>query len=250
MKCPTPLKRYLSLRRELEHHDEPLRFGQKCVRAADIANQYYCEKQVELRMLHGKEETEAMRIGRVGHEEAHRFATPVPKEKAWIEAFRQNRRRPYAIANFGLLCKHQGIFVAGVPDHAEFWKGKALLVRELKFRSKTAVYSSDFVQLRIYGYLMNQMGFDTSDLECEVICLHQRMREAAALYDLELPGGEKVFDERDQEVRRKSFDIDKAVKELDWALGFWRNERSAIPTAKSAKCRVCGARPQCPDSSA
>jgi hypothetical protein len=51
-----------------ENTDGVLRFGQTCVSASCIAQQYFCEKKVEMQYLHGKVETEAKQLGTEGHE--------------------------------------------------------------------------------------------------------------------------------------------------------------------------------------
>ena len=44
-----------------------LRFKSKFLTVSEIANQYYCEKQVEMRRIHGEEETIEMQLGKEAH---------------------------------------------------------------------------------------------------------------------------------------------------------------------------------------
>jgi len=44
------------------------------------------------------------------------------------------------------------------------------------------------------------------------------------------------------------FRINRARKELEWALDFWRKKREAIPTKKAGKCATCEFKKLCPAS--
>jgi hypothetical protein len=57
-----------------ENKDDFLRFGQSCVSASSIAQQYFCEKKVEMEFIHGKVETESEQLGTEGHEEQRTVA--------------------------------------------------------------------------------------------------------------------------------------------------------------------------------
>ena len=46
---------------KLKNHEGELRFNQAVARASDIAQQYFCEKKVELEHVLGKMETERQR---------------------------------------------------------------------------------------------------------------------------------------------------------------------------------------------
>jgi MoaA/NifB/PqqE/SkfB family radical SAM enzyme len=49
----------------------------------------------------------------------------------------------------------------------------------------------------------------------------------------------------DVNVYVNSFNIEEAVKELEWAIDFWKQKREAVPTRKPAKCLSCEYREKC-----
>ena len=59
-----------------------LRFGRKLVSISSIAQQYYCEKALELDYKHPSPPTESMKKGSKGHESITALAEPVSPEVA------------------------------------------------------------------------------------------------------------------------------------------------------------------------
>ena len=63
------LGRYGALVKDLSAIEEGvLRFKSKLLAVSEIAAQYYCEKKVELRRIHGEEETPQIKEGKVAHD--------------------------------------------------------------------------------------------------------------------------------------------------------------------------------------
>ena len=71
-----------SLFEELRRNRElgcELRFGRSVIVASDIAEQFYCERKLEMGYLHGEVKTEAKAIGTEAHEKLPFFTTQTPK---------------------------------------------------------------------------------------------------------------------------------------------------------------------------
>lgn len=68
-----------------------------------------------------------------------------------------------------LLAKHNDVIIAGKPDSVLFKSGIPLVVFEYKFSGSVADYPSYHVQAQTYGILLENMGFDTSQLFYAII---------------------------------------------------------------------------------
>jgi hypothetical protein len=80
------LESFDSLLKELKQNREQgsrLRFGRSVIVASDIAEQFYCEKKVEMEYLHGEVETEAKNIGTEAHENLTEDSVKVKREQLW-----------------------------------------------------------------------------------------------------------------------------------------------------------------------
>jgi hypothetical protein len=80
------LEGFYSIVKELEQNrerDGRFRFGRSVVVASDIAEQFYCEKKLEMEYLHGKVETEAKAIGTEAHEKLTEDSVKVKREQLW-----------------------------------------------------------------------------------------------------------------------------------------------------------------------
>jgi hypothetical protein len=64
-------------------NDGRLRFGRSVIVASDIAEQFYCEKKVEMEYLHGEVETEAKAIGTEAHEKLAEDSVKMKREQLW-----------------------------------------------------------------------------------------------------------------------------------------------------------------------
>lgn len=160
----TPWKdRLLTLRQTIEELKEKpsLRHGSPFVFVSDISEQFYCEKKVELTYKLGKVETQAMQEGTKLHEEITKM------EKATLERIIEGiANAPLFSARFPLIAEIEGLPVCGVPDAMGFFAGTAYLVLELKtFEARIfRLHSNRAVQAKIYGLLLDEMGFDCSKL--------------------------------------------------------------------------------------
>ena len=113
-------KAYMQLIDEKKKSEGNLIFEKKSVPVSKIMQQLYCEKQLELELIHGERMNLAKKSGNEGHVADLEFLFPVKKEKAWDEATRQNKRKPYEIREFHLLTKYQGFLIEGAADEVSF----------------------------------------------------------------------------------------------------------------------------------
>ena len=245
-------KRILSLYEELIKRvvfteKGPLRFNARLLPASVIANQYYCEKQVELAYVYGEVEERAERIiGKELHEELLKHAVKVRVEDILRKIFSGEF---VIVREMLLIAEYKGVVVAGIPDAIAFDKGSPIYVFEYKFSKRTIPFRDYHVQTRLYCLLLNLMGFNTDNLRYALIiaplwCKDNEksriiLRKIPMLISrLSIPPREPVkFGSA--RVYINDFKIDEALEELEWAIGFWKRERNAKPTSRVAKCRVC-----------
>lgn len=86
----TQLESFDSLLKELKQNRElggRLRFGRSMIVASDIAEQFYCEKKVEMEYLHGEVETEAKNIGTEAHEKLTEDSVKVKRDELWQKIY-------------------------------------------------------------------------------------------------------------------------------------------------------------------
>jgi len=85
-----------------------------------------------------------------------------------------------------LLGRHKNIIVAGVADAITFFKASPVLLCEHKFSSKPIPFRDHHVQARLYCYLLNLMGFDTSNLQYALVLAPPESREDDKLREISL----------------------------------------------------------------
>ena len=156
----------------------------------------------------------------------------------------------------------QGFPLAGIPDAVCLEDGKAADVHEYKFTDSTQLQMSHRVQLLIYGYLLEESGFDVSNLVLTCVLVPRRfaseqeavitpesanlIRDAVAdvarrqkasqnwkLANFPLAEGINVI------VRAFRYDRAGAERELTFFTEFWSGTRMAWPTSKPEKCSRC-----------
>ncbi len=147
------LKAYLKLIDEKRKSDGKLIYKKKSVPVSKIIQQLYCEKQLELELIHGERLNLEKKRGKEGHEADLKFLSPVKIEKAWNEATRQNKRKPYKIREFHLLAKYQGFIIEGKADEVSFLRGKVLTLSEFKFR-KNKKFGNLITEVRGRGLML------------------------------------------------------------------------------------------------
>jgi hypothetical protein len=227
------------------------RFGRSVVVASDVAEQFYCEKKVEMEYLHGEVETEAKNIGAEAHENLTGDSVRVKREELWRKIY--GAKPVFALEMF-LLARHGDVVLGGKPDSVLFMRGFPLVVFEYKFSRSGVDYRSYHVQARTYGVLLGNMGFDTSRLFYAIVVADPKTRGSRELRQnvmrtvMENGPKEAVLSVDDAKVYICKFNRVQAEKDLSWALEFWGNNREAELTSNPNKCLRCEHKIRCQDS--
>ncbi|MBS7655977.1 hypothetical protein KEJ50_05710 [Candidatus Bathyarchaeota archaeon] len=82
------LERFNQLAKEIAMQEEGnLRFKAKFIPVHKVAEQYYCEKKVEMKYIYGEEETLEMKLGKKAHELLLKDAVAIKREELWRKIF-------------------------------------------------------------------------------------------------------------------------------------------------------------------
>jgi CRISPR/Cas system-associated exonuclease Cas4 (RecB family) len=251
-KSERQLEAYFSLIKELVEKQKKaegeLRFNRHFIIASDIADQYFCEKKVEMRYFHGEVVTEDKIIGTEAHEKLLEDSEQVERRELWQ---RMHGEKPVLALELFLLAKYKGIVLAGKPDGVMFQRGHPLVVFEYKFSKSTIAYRTHHVQAETYGILLRNMGFDTRGLFYAVVMADPKARHDKSLkQDVVQAVGkngpkEAVLNIRNAVIYVQKFDEEDAEKDLDWAIEFWRDAKEPIVTSNPNKCRSCEYKVEC-----
>jgi CRISPR/Cas system-associated exonuclease Cas4 (RecB family) len=251
VKWKKQLEDFDSLIRELKENRNAharLRFGRSVIAASDIAEQFYCERKLEMEFLHGEVETEAKNIGSEAHESLTEDAVKVNRERLRQDIYSD---KPMFALEMPLLGKYGDVFLAGKPDSVLFAGGCPLVVFEYKFSRSGAAYPSYHVQAQVYCVLLENMGFDVSKLFYTIVVADPKTKGSRALRQDVLNTvtrrgiGEATHSIDNAKIYCNKFHRDNAEKYLTWALEFWRQYREAQPTSNQNKCARCEYQSQC-----
>jgi CRISPR/Cas system-associated exonuclease Cas4 (RecB family) len=247
------LKNFDNLLEKLRQYREEggrYRFGRSVVVASDIAEQFYCEKKVEMGYLHGEVETEEKNIGTEAHENLTEDSVKVKREDMWRKIY--GAKPVFALEMF-LLAKHGDVVLGGKPDSVLFMRGFPLVVFEYKFSRSGVDYRSYHVQAQTYGVLLGNMGFDTSRLFYTIVVADPKTRGSRDLRQnvvrkVAANGPrEAVLSVDDAKVYVCKFNRLQAEEDLAWALEFWNKSREAQSTSNPNKCARCEYQVHCQD---
>ncbi|MDE1858708.1 MAG: PD-(D/E)XK nuclease family protein [Thaumarchaeota archaeon] len=245
-------------KREQEFFDsrkEEFRHGTSFVAVSSIAEQYYCEYKLENEFALGEVPTEAKDTGTALHDEL------MPTEAISKEEFAElvGRKEP-SLAVLGVWGSAGGLKVIGTPDHVIWSEGRPLWVVELKTTrgDPTPLWEDQENQARIYGLLLERMGFDCSQLQLAVVRLKsgelgadEKKRWIAevsgALLEVKTTWLEVRHPGR-MKVHLLKHEPTKAEKAVASKAGYWLGEREATSSSSIGKCRACEYCSSCPKS--
>jgi CRISPR/Cas system-associated exonuclease Cas4 (RecB family) len=236
------------LTNEREKSEGKLRFCRPFIIASDVAQEYFCEKKVEMQYLHGDVETAEKTVGTEAHEKLLADSVEIRERDLWRKIY---GKRPLFVLEMPLLARHKDVILAGRPDSVLFRNGYPIIVFEYKFSKSTTVYVTHHVQARTYGILLNKMGFDTSRLFYAVVIVDPKARHDKNLkrkvVEAVVKNGPKeaVLNIENAAVHFHKFNHANAEKDLDWAIEFWNKTREPIMTSNPNKCRSCEYRVEC-----
>jgi CRISPR/Cas system-associated exonuclease Cas4 (RecB family) len=248
LELPEWQKKYntqLSILNEIKENQDLLRFDRKYVIISDISSQYYCEKKVELRYVHGDIDTEEKLLGREGHDEIAQEFVEITVQEGWKQIFTSPR---FTLSESLFFAKYKDLYLIFKPDSVLFIDGVPRMLIEFKFSRYKRPFISHHVQLQAEGYLLKKLGFDASSLYyLIVIAPINADRDSKYLSDIP----KKIFEKlrphlneehymfRDINAYLYKFDKITAKKNFRWALEYWRKEREAQLTDNKNKCRSC-----------
>ena len=236
-------------KREREFFDSgkgEFRHGASFVAVSSIAEQYYCEYKLENEFALGEVPTEAKESGTALHDEL------MPMERISREAFVDlvEKKEP-SLAVLGVWGQSGGLKVVGVPDHVIWSEGRPLWVVELKTTKgdPTPLWEDQENQVRIYGLLLERMGFDCSKMQLAVLRLKSAelsaeekkewiVKVSGALLEGKTRWLEARYPGR-MKVHLLRHEPAKAERAVASKAGYWLEEREPKSTSSVGKCRAC-----------
>lgn len=225
------------------------------VAPSKVGGQFYCEKKVDLEREHGEVETPEKKRGSETHEKAAEDAVEVEMDEVWEVIERGDRQ---ILVESPFVGEFEDHVVVGIPDAIVFDDGRPQLIFDRKTTSIPArLFKNQRIQVWLYGYMLDDLGFETEDLRFAILSHEQRIEPETGkhLQNLVLGTINEFDDGRNQlrsdpDVYLHTFDYSPAdhMDDLHWALEYWRDDRDPIPTENAAKCRSCPFSSLCPDS--
>ena len=217
------------------------------VAVSDLARQFYCEQKVDLSYVLGDIPTDSKLIGDAVHDQV--LAMRATTKNKLISDIKSGKS---VIASFLLFGQISGVNIAGMPDAVYFYEGKPKILIELKTTggSISRLWEDQILQAQLYAYLMEQMGFDISEMRIFIMKIKQDISEKEALLELALfyiklhkeKELEKVLPVKMFEVK---YDKDFVMSKSSWALDYWLLKREPVPAKIASKCRSCEYSKQC-----
>lgn len=243
----TPRNRFESLFENLSSADT--------VAPSKVGGQFYCERKVDLEREHGEIETPEKTRGSETHEKAAEDAVEVDMDEVWDAIERGDRQILVESPFVGEVDDH---VIVGIPDAIVFNDRKPQLIFDRKTTSiPDRLFNNQRIQVWLYGYMLEDLGFETEDLRVAILSHEQRVEPDTGkrLQKMVLSTIDE-FDEgqtqlrSDPDVYLHTFPYSPSdhLSDLEWALEYWRDNRDPVPTENPAKCRSCPHASMCPDS--
>ncbi|MGD0804381.1 MAG: PD-(D/E)XK nuclease family protein [Candidatus Bathyarchaeia archaeon] len=229
-------------------NSELLRFNQSYIAASAVAEQFYCERKVELEHIHGRVETETKKMGSEGHETLQAGSIEVNREEILRRVF---SGEPVVVHELPILMLYRGVILVGQPDAVLFKDGNPLVLFEYKFSGSPYPYRSYHAQARVYDRILDGAGFDTSDLFYAIAVASRESRGDESLFRKVIEAvnengpAETSLTVGDAHVYLYEYNQPMAERDIDWALAYWRGTREIAPVDNPAKCRSCEYRDKC-----
>lgn len=220
-----------------------------------IANQFYCEKKVDLTLEHGDIDTPEKTHGSETHEKAAEDAVTVTDDEFW-QGIESGERQIFLESPF--VGEVSEFLLAGIPDAILFEDQRPKLLFERKTTSRPSyLFKNQRIQAWIYAYILESIGFDTTALEIAILS-HERslamsnakelQHQVIAEYETWKPGSHELIEHPTAVLHITEYERETFEEDLKWSLGYWRDERDPIPTEKAGKCRACEYNDLCPAS--
>ena len=233
---------------ESESFSGGLRFNQQVLRASVIAEQFYCEKKIEMKQLFGRVETESKQQGSEGHESLLWNTVEVKRDEIFREIF---SCAPVTVHEMSLIARYREVILAGQPDAIMFKDGDPIALFEYKFSNSPYPYRSYHVQARVYGRILEAMGFDTSDLFYIIAVVPKTSRSDKKMFTKIIEAVKEngaitsSLKVNDAHIYIFEYRKNDADRDIDLALEYWKGKRIANTVDNINKCRNCEYKEKC-----
>ncbi len=229
------------------------RHDTKFVGVSTLAGQFYCEYKVENEFALGEIPTDAKETGAELHDEL------IPGVEITAKDFVRlvSRKKPsYAVLRvWGTV---SDLRLVGMPDHIVWSGGRPLWLLELKTTKgdPTSLWEDQANQVRIYGLLLDSMGFDCSKLRLALVRLRAQGLSEESRRAWILSVSNALLEDRVGELESKFggamkvhlIEHDRAVAEesVRAKRGYWLVQREPTSSTSIGKCRACEYNSVCP----
>lgn len=225
------------------------------VGVATLAGQFYCEYKVENEFALGEVPTEAKETGTELHDEL------MPTVKISADEFAKlvsGKGPSYAV--LGVWGTIGGLRLVGMPDHVVWSEGRPLWLVELKTTrgDPKPLWEDQENQVRIYGLLLEEMGFDCSRLRLALVRVKGSELSEEDRREWAMRVSEALLQGKAEELEAKSGDLMKvhlirhdrrlAEAAVRAKRGYWTGEREPTSSTSVGKCRACEYRSVCDKS--
>ena len=239
----------------LESGKEEFRHNTSFIGVSTIAGQFYCEYKAENEFKFGEIPTEAKVTGTSLHDEL------MPTEEVSQEEFALmvGGTEP----SYGVLRvwgAAGGLKILGMPDHIVWAEGRPLWLVELKTTKGDPIplWEDQANQVRIYGLLLELMGFDCSRLRLALVRikahgLAQEEKKAwieavsNSLQEGKVGELESKYNGM-MKVHLLEHDRKGAEDAISAKSGYWLGTRDPSSSDSVGKCRACEYNDVCPRS--
>ena len=159
-----------------------IRYNLDFVPASIIAEQWYCEKAVDLQYRHPGVifSSPELAYGTSAHALFASEAKLLSEEeiKELVSSGEQASFREVRIEG-----TYRGVKIKGIPDHFSIKGGKALFLLDYKFSKHKRIFPSHRIQVDTYGFLLNKNHLDTNYLICGIVIVEPKKNESENIYD-------------------------------------------------------------------
>jgi len=231
------------------------RHGASLVSVSALAGQFYCEYKAENEFVLGEISTEAKAKGTELHDEL------IPEVEVTATDFARlvsGRKPSYAVLRvWGSV---GGLRLVGIPDHIVWSTGKPLWLVELKTTKgdPNPLWEDQENQARVYGLLLDLMGFDCSRLNLAVVRVRaqdlpddEKRRWTSEVSDALLSGKTKELELKkggSMKIHTFTHNRETGAAAVMAKAGYWTGEREPTSSTSIGKCRACEFKSVCPKS--
>jgi len=208
-----------------------------------------------LAYLFGAEKTIDMTRGSEGHERLVEDFQKVNLEEIWGAIYSKGWKW---IGEMPLISIYKNTPIFGRLDQILFTGGNPRMLFEFKFSRHRDTFPSQQHQAQTYCIELHELGFDTSFLfYAIVISPPEKIKDMEELKKLPKVIFQTFLKDQlflkeessltygDVEVYIFAFKLEQAQKDLDYAIEYWYEKRTPMPSDNINKCRSCEFKEKC-----